>query len=141
ISVPVDANPLAYDIKLALGAPVVRVETEPAGAQITIDGVARGISPLNVELDDKLRGGEVKIAATLENHNAVETKVTIPEDADSLIPARLALSPYAAELRIDSEPSGASIRMEGREIGTAPVTVRFERGDIGKSVSVEAIVP
>ena len=141
ISVPPDANPLAYDIKLALGAPVVRVETEPAGAQITIDGVARGVSPLNVELDDMLRGREVKIAAALENHNSVETQLTIPEDADGLIPTRLALSPYAAELRIDSEPSGATLRMEGRDIGKAPVSVRFEQRDIGKTVAIEAIVP
>jgi len=141
ISVPSDAMPLEYDITLALGAPVIRVETEPAGAQITIDGVARGVSPVNVELDDNLRGGHVTIAATLESHNAIETQITIPEDADGLIPARLALSPYAAELRIDSEPSGATLRMEGRDIGRAPVSVRFEPQDIGKTVAIEAIVP
>lgn len=141
ISVPQDSNPLAYDIKLALGAPVIRIETEPAGAQITVDGVARGVSPLNVELDDTLRGREVKIAAALENHNPIETQLAIPQDADGLIPARLALAPYAAELRIDSEPSGATLRMEGRDIGRAPVAVRFEQGDVGKTVEIEAIVP
>lgn len=141
ISVPSNANPLEYDLTLALGAPVIRVETEPAGAQISIDGVARGVSPVNVELDDNLRGGQVKIAAALENHNAIETQITIPEDADGLIPARLALSPYAAELRIDSEPTGATLRMEGRDIGKAPVSVRFETKDIGKTVAIEAIVP
>lgn len=141
ISVPPDANPLVYDLKLALGAPVVRVETEPAGAAITVDGVARGVSPVEVELDDMVRGREVKIAAALENHNPVETNLTIPEDADGLIPTQLALAPYASELRIDSDPSGATLRMEGREIGKAPVSVRFEPRDVGKTVSIEAIVP
>lgn len=141
ISVPADANPLEFDVRLALGPPAIQIETEPAGAQITVDGVARGVSPLTVEVDDKLRGGEVKIAATLDDHNPIEAMLAIPQDADGLIPAKLALAPFAAELRIDSVPSGATLHMEGRDIGKAPVSVRFEPQDIGKTVAIEAIVP
>jgi len=141
ISVPSDAGPLAYDVKLPLGGPVVRVETEPPGAQVSIDGVSRGVSPLNVELSEAMRGRTVQIAGSLEGHNDAQSEVIIPEDAAEVIPTRLALSPFAAEIRIDSEPTGATLRMEGRDIGTAPVSVRFEPGDVGKTVSIEAVVP
>jgi len=141
IAVPADAGPLAYDIALPLGGPVVQVETEPPGAQVTIDGVARGVSPLVVELSEALRGRTVRIAGSLAGHNEAQTEIAIPDDVTDAIQTKLALAPFAAEIRIDSEPTGATLRMEGRDIGRAPVSVRFEPGDVGKTIAIEAVVP
>ncbi len=53
---------------------VVWVETEPAGAQVTVDGVARGAAPIDVA---GLSVGEHEVVAKLEGRQQASRKISI----------------------------------------------------------------
>jgi len=102
------------------------VESEPAGAQVFIDGSSRGKTPLTIalvegkhqlRLQEGARTREIPLTirpdATLVHH------VTWPAEIDAAAHAATA----TGSLRIVSEPSAATVTIDAIDRGSTPLTV------------------
>jgi len=110
------------------GAPVqLRVVTSPSGARVFVDGEERGPSPLSVSV----AAGAHDVVAERPRWLAAHAHVDGPGRV------QLTLSRPQARLRIVSNPPGAAVRLDGRDVGVTPLeldadayelhVIRFER--------------
>jgi hypothetical protein len=95
------------------------VTTNPAGVQVIVDGQARGVSPLTLELAPgahELRldtdGGARVIPFTVAAGSTVSQTLELPKAA-----------PVTGELTVRTEPDGARVAIDGVASGTSPLTV------------------
>jgi hypothetical protein len=91
------------------------LRTTPAGAEILVDGAPRGASPLELALAP----GEHVVEATLPDREPLRRRVTVP--ADSTVRLVLAFGAATARVVVTSDPAGAAVLVDRREIGTAPI--------------------
>ena len=102
---------------VAAWAPVT-VLTEPTGATVLVDGVARGVAPAKLELD----AGTHRIELRQAGFKAWVTDVQVVADQpQTLGPVRLGLPDGTLVVRTD--PAGASVSVGGAFRGRAPVTL------------------
>jgi hypothetical protein len=97
----------------------IAISTNPPGALVEIDGVAKGqtgAEPLVVT--ELLAGEKYKVTARREGHEAAVEVVTPREEGTRV---ELVLPPLAATLRVVSHPPGATVSLDGKEIGATPV--------------------
>jgi hypothetical protein len=97
----------------------LRVLTQPAGADVTVDGEAQGRSPATVE--DVAPGSHI-VEATLEGYQAASTRVTIEPGRRETVQLTLERASIIGRLRVTSDVAGAQVLLDGRVLGTAPVT-------------------
>jgi len=124
----------------------LNVSTNPAGAQLFVDGVERGVTPVTVSLKPGPHSLEVR-----GNGSPRLMPVTITAGAQVSqyieMPATAATS---GELRIRTEPAGARVSVDGVARGVSPVTVpdlppgehavllESDLGSIKQTVTIEA---
>jgi TonB family protein len=112
----------------------VRVVTQPPGATVTVDGVARGASPLDVP---ELALGAHEVRAELRGYAPAIHKVILtaesPQADVSLTLGRAA--PASVMVEVFSNPSGALVRIDGIAVGQTPLRQAVRVG----SHSVEMI--
>jgi hypothetical protein len=111
------------------------VHTTPAGASVTIDGVARGMSPLAVR---GLELGTRTVAVSRPGYRTVQRQVTLTSDRPSrtlevematLVPARPAREVSATgNVVFDSRPAGAAVFVDDRAVGVTPMTLALPPG-------------
>ncbi len=139
LSVPPGEQALAVNVQLDPVGVMLAVETEPAGAKIFIDGKLRGTSPLDLELDAASAGSEIEIAASAPGHDIAFLRMTVPDAPGGRAgPARIMLAETTSKLSIDTDPPGGRVVIDGRDRGTAPVTVEFTHAETGREVVVDA---
>jgi serine/threonine-protein kinase len=95
----------------------LRVETDPPGAAVYIDGENAGPSPValarvrpGVHMVRVARDGYAPAGLTLEVRNG-----------EPLLPLRFVMEPLTAKLRVRSEPANALVRLDGQPVGTTPL--------------------
>lgn len=95
------------------------VNTNPPGAQVSIDGQERGLAPLDLTLEAgahilEVRGnGEPRtIPITITAGSQVSQYIELPDSAVAL-----------GQLQVRTEPSGARVTVDGVQRGTSPLTV------------------
>jgi TonB family protein len=97
----------------------LHVESQPPGATVTVDGQERGVTPAFL-VDVTYGAHEVKVE--LKGHAPVVETVVLSADASapsmSLSLSKTAPATGAAE--ISSEPSGATVRIDGTPVGQTP---------------------
>jgi hypothetical protein len=94
------------------------VRSNPAGVQVFIDGVERGVTPARLSLAPgahilELRGKGVPRVIPL----------TVTSGAEVSQYLEFAETPATGQLAIQSEPAGAKVFVDGTERGVAPLTV------------------
>ena len=98
----------------------VRVESQPAGATVTVDNQPRGVTPLEVP-DLALGHHEVKVE--LKGYTpatqAVELVTETPRAELKLTLARVAPAPGVADIL--STPLGATVKVDGAVVGRTPL--------------------
>jgi hypothetical protein len=96
----------------------VIVETTPPGADVLVDGVARGQSPVTLEL----RPGEHTIEV---QRPGVSQQVAVNVTAGVEITERIDLSKIkpVGKLEITSDPTGARVSVDGTPRGPTPITL------------------
>jgi eukaryotic-like serine/threonine-protein kinase len=139
---PAAPPPVAEDSKPAETATVARtgritVRTTPAGARVTIDGKEVGKSPLTIP---NLARGTHTVRVIRDGYSTVERRVVItPSQPASTLTLNLARatapsaarppapsesgSPLTASLTIESRPSGATVFVDGKRVGTTPLAI------------------
>lgn len=95
------------------------LNSRPSGAVVLVDGVVRGVTPLELELpagqhDVVLRsaGSERTVALTIENGARLVENVEMPTAAST-----------TAEIDVTSDPSAARVTLDGRFVGQTPLKV------------------
>jgi hypothetical protein len=112
------------------------VRSTPAGAHVTIDGKDAGVTPAVVR---DLPPGAHRVHLSRDGYAAVERRVTITRshpaqsltvelarDARAAAPERPTpgtAGAFAGSLYIDSRPSGAKVFLDGKLIGTTPLSM------------------
>ncbi len=115
----------------------VAVQTQPAGAEVWIDGVRKGESPLRLTL---LPSESPVLSVRLLGYVGATRKLSPPEGG-SVIHLDLPLEAATLLVEVESEPSGAAIMMDGIVKGTAPLQVELDRTYFGKEVEITASLP
>jgi hypothetical protein len=125
----------------------LRIETDPPGALVYVDGRARGSAPLSVDAE---AGRSYAVRATRAGHRDAEQLVTA---AAGDAPVRLHLDRLAATLIVETEPAGARVFVDGKETGkltpatlelppSAPLTLTLRKqGFVESSVKTTAPAP
>src|SRR5690606_19176059 len=109
---------------------VVSVTSEPAGAQLFVDGEPRGTTPLKAEI----MAGTHPVELRLEGFKPWRTDVQVKANEPlSLGPVKLGLPDGRLSLR--SEPSGASVSVEGVYRGQTPLQLEL-RPDIAHTIAL-----
>ena len=103
----------------------LRIETDPPGATVSIDGKESGVSPLTLPT---VAPGVRTVRVARDGYASAELSLEIVADAP-LAPLRFSLQATEAKAAIAADPAGASVFVDGREVGKAPIDgVRFTPG-------------
>jgi formylglycine-generating enzyme required for sulfatase activity len=114
--------------KLIPGWAEVTVKSEPAGAQVLVNGEARGATPLKTQI----MAGNHPVELRLQGFKPWTTDVQVKANEPlALGPVKLGLPDGRLALR--SEPAGASVSVAGVYRGQTPVDLEL-RPDIAHSV-------
>ena len=137
-----------YGIPSALAAATgtLVINTNPPGAQVLVDGEARGATPLTLTLKagahvvDVRGGGEPRtIPLTITAGAQVSQYIDLPKSVAA-----------TGQLQIRSEPAGAQVAVDGAPRGVSPLTIAdltpgehsvaltSDRGTVKQSVTIEA---
>lgn len=94
----------------------LRVETEPPGALIVVDGKARGKSPLSLK---DVGAGEHVVVAQLEGYERVERRVVVEAEKEAVL--RIRLVRVMGAIEVDSVPQGAKVYVDDAYVGDTPL--------------------
>jgi formylglycine-generating enzyme required for sulfatase activity len=110
-------------VRLApLFAPV-RIESVPAGATVAVDGVARGTTPVTVEID----AGRRVVTLSHPSFRPWESPILIKAGEPQTVgPVTLGLPD--GRLTVTSEPAGADVSVAGSYRGRTPITLALAPG-------------
>ena len=89
------------------------IQTEPTGAQVSLDGAPQGITPLEGTL---VKRGAKEFSFSLKGH--LPAKAAVPKDKDYL---RVELERLPFEINVITDPPGAEVLLDGRQVGTTPL--------------------
>jgi len=103
---------------------LLSLETVPENARVSIDGEARGETPLQ-RLE--LAAGEHRLEVAAAGY-ASETRELVIEGREKHQHLLIELEPAVARVSIDSDPAGAEIRVRGNKLAATPATIELDRG-------------
>ncbi|MBQ6136998.1 MAG: PEGA domain-containing protein [Kiritimatiellae bacterium] len=111
-------TPLVKHENMLLDSGVIEVKTDPEGASVTVNGIARGLSPVTVRDVPRGRASVTLVKAGYEEENR-ELSVN-PGDVQTLF---VKMQGRPGSLRLSSVPEGARFYVNGDPHGRGPVTV------------------
>jgi hypothetical protein len=98
-------------------AKTVRIVTEPAGAEVTVDSrVLPGKTPL--DLPAMRNGATANVSISLSGHVGASMKLVARTDTATLARFRLE---RAKTIELETDPPGATITINGEEVGQSPL--------------------
>lgn len=89
----------------------LRLVSDPPGAEVFLNGVSRGITPLEL---DALEPGEYRLRAARDGYRDLEKTVRLAAGPARL--EELALAPRAGTVRVETTPPGAEVRVGDRTL-------------------------
>jgi hypothetical protein len=99
------------------------VRTRPPGAEVTVDGTARGFAPEQGLLVPNLRAGRHTIVARKPGYRLPDPVVATVQ-AGRRAPVVIRLERLPAALKVLSSPPGAALYVDGTPRGKTPTTLR-----------------
>ncbi len=122
---------LALD--LAPGWGTYRVETQPAGASILLDGTQLGVTPTEVELMAGRRTLALQLAGFADAALSIEASAG---ERQQLPP--VALRRADARVQLSSRPSGASVTVDGVFQGSTPLELALDSSATHELIAFKA---
>ena len=139
---------LRRDARVAPQTGTVTVVTRPAGAQVTIDGDARGVTPLTISLSPGahtlgVRHGDqervVPVTVTAGGDIVRDLEMNVAEPAAVFGRVSITTDPPGARITVDGRPSGTSpVTLEELAVGEHTIAVASATGSAEKKVTVAA---
>jgi formylglycine-generating enzyme required for sulfatase activity len=106
--------------------------TPPHGVRVSVDGTGRGTTPVGaLELDR----GDHEIELRAEGYAPFQGRVTMA-GLGAIQTFRAALVPDRAPVSFSSEPPGATVRVDGGDVGRTPLTTDLTSGSRRVEVSL-----
>jgi serine/threonine-protein kinase len=102
----------------------LRIETRPPGASVWLDGREVGDTPLSIK--DVLPGPH-QVRLSLEGHSPAELAFEVLEGSNPP-PLRFVMPALVAPAEIYSDPSAATLTVDGKEIGVTPQKLNLSPG-------------
>jgi TonB family protein len=104
----------------------LRIETDPPGAAVSVDGQEVGITPLTVP---SVAPGSRTVRVSRDGYAPAALSFEVAPDVP-IAPLRFSLTPTESKAVIHSEPSGATVTIDGKDAGRTPLDdVRLLPGD------------
>ena len=115
--------PLVVHERLVLDSGVLNISSDPAGAEVAVNGVPRGATPVRI---DEVPKGHVLVKTTMKGYkdDVRELVVAAGDELNLTIP----LTPLPGKLTLASVPGGARIYVDGDIRGVAPIDVAVKPG-------------
>ena len=130
---------LSFSLPAMPKDPAISIESDPAGALVTIDNKERGRTPYV----GPLVAGAHQVVLKLEGHRSVATDLQMPKDRDMSL--RLELPTGSASgnprLTVSSQPLGATVLIDGKEVGPTPWSDEVKPGERKVAVALEGFKP
>lgn len=100
----------------------IRVESIPRGAEVTIDGRYVGTTPNTFTVNE----GSRTVVVSASGYDDYRTNVNVRANQSTTVSARLSErpAPREADITFDTNPRGADVYVDGRYVGTSPMTMR-----------------
>jgi hypothetical protein len=139
----VDAKPnremeVSFALQRVPGPAKVVVETEPTGADLSVDGEASGKSPATLELAP----GEHEIEASRAGFKGVAQKITVEKGQHASL--RLALAAAAGKresiIAVATDPKGARLYVDNKLVGETPFKVKSSPGQHDIRVALDGFI-
>ena len=116
---------LLVDMPRTAGGPAtLSVASDPANANVMVDGAVTGRTPFQGELSP----GEHVVAVEMDGFMREERRVVAREGRDANVSFALARLPKSPALAVESEPIGALVILDGKERGRTPFLAPLEKG-------------
>lgn len=94
------------------------IKTEPQGATVYIDGKNYGLTPLDIY---DIEVGKHEVLITKEGYKSITKEIEISED---IIEISEILEKGVSKAYINSNPRGATVIIDGKEIGKTPLEIK-----------------
>ncbi len=95
---------------------MLRVMSDPAGAQVYVGGILRGETPLESEIAES---GKTVVQLTLPGYRDAWGTVELESGASRSL--HLKLEPLRAAVLVHSDPDGAAVALDGAHVGETPL--------------------
>lgn len=120
VEVPLsDRTPVRVSVTLPLVvAPTAQFTSSPPGATVSVDGRPRGTTPLSLE---RLPTGVHEVVVALDRRQPHSERLELKAGQSATL--QVELKPVPARLHVTSEPSGASVALDGRPRGRTPLAL------------------
>lgn len=139
IEPPDTGRRLALDLALEPVGPIVRVVTEPPGAQVEIGGELRGVSPVTVQLDPDYLGRQIEVVAAAAGYEPATLSFPLPDiGGGEPVAARLLLRRLMSRMIVRTDPPGGRVTVAGKDFGPAPAEIQFDPAQTGNVVVIKA---
>lgn len=123
-------NPLVRNVNLVLDSGVINITSEPAGVEVTLNGISRGTTPVTVSGIPKGRA-----SVTLRREGYIEELREIAVNAGDVQDLFVTMRAQPGTLKLTSVPEGARFYIDDEAQGRGPV---FAKGLAPKTYSVRA---
>ncbi len=111
-----NASPQRIDVRLLTDSATLRVTSAPPGAEVLLNGVPRGRTPLVLE---RIPDGDCVVALRAEGFAPFEQPIRLRAGDDETI--SVTLQPLPATLRVVSMPEGARVYLDNQFSGETPL--------------------
>ena len=113
-----DRTPVKLEVDLTSASGTLNIETDPADAEVFINGISRGKTPLTIE---RIPEGSVNIDIKAAGYETHTRQVSLA--AGEVQKINQAMKPLPGTLLIVSIPSGARVYINDEFKGTTPFTL------------------
>ena len=103
----------------AADASTLTLTTDPSGATVSVNDDSIGTTPLT---EHRLSAGTAALRIQKEGYQEVDTVLHDVAAGSASVIEGLELSPKPGRLTITSTPTGAEVYVDGRSVGTTPLT-------------------
>ncbi|MGV8073059.1 MAG: PEGA domain-containing protein [Syntrophobacteraceae bacterium] len=126
-------NPLNIEMQQLTKQGLLSINSKPAGAAVFVDGVSKGKTPLQL----KINPGRHRVKLTLANYQVWEGAAQVEEGRDTP-PLSIEMQQITKQglLSATSEPSGATVYVDGVSKGKTPLRLKLDLGKHRVKMSV-----
>jgi len=130
-------KPIYHFEKLVLDSGTINVVTEPAGAEVTVNGIVRGKSPVLVK---EVPNGRATVRLNLEGFEEEVRELAMSAGQEQTL--SIALKGLPGTLGLTTLPPGGRFYVDGEYVGTSPAVVsRLKPGEHEVRAEVEGYAP